>query len=85
MKVTELAKVVAPQSEQVIVGIRPGKKIHEQMIGEEDAPHTYEYPEYYKILPMINNWSSDPNRIKDGVKVPEGFVYNSSNNSEWMS
>ena len=43
MKVTELAKVVAPQSEQVIVGIRPGEKIHEQMIGEEDAPHTYEY------------------------------------------
>jgi UDP-N-acetylglucosamine 4,6-dehydratase len=85
MKVTEVAKACLPDVEQEIVGIRPGEKLHEQMIGVEDAYYTYEYPEHFKILPVINNWSSDPYRIKDGRKVPEGFSYTSDNNSEWMS
>jgi len=55
------------------------------MIGVEDANHTYEYDGYFKILPAINNWSEDPNRIKNGRKVPEGFVYASDTNREWMS
>jgi hypothetical protein len=55
------------------------------MISPEDAYYTYEYPEHFKILPVINNWSSDPVRIKDGKKVPEDFVYASNNNHEWMS
>mgnify|MGYP000728288770 CR=1 FL=1 len=85
MKVTDLARVVAPEAKQEVVGIRPGEKLHEQMIGAEDAYFTYEYPEHYKILPQINNWDKDANRIKDGKKVPEGFVYASDNNAEWMS
>ena len=85
MKVTDLADVVAPDATQKVVGIRPGEKLHEQMIGEEDAFFTYEYPEHYKILPQINNWDKDANRIKDGKRVPEGFVYSSDNNPEWMS
>ena len=85
MKVTSLARVVAPNAIQEVVGIRPGEKLHEQMIGAEDSYFTYEYPEHYKILPQINNWDKDSNRIKDGKKVPEGFVYASDNNSEWMS
>lgn len=85
MKVTDLARVVAPEAKQEIVGIRPGEKLHEQMIGAEDSYFTYEYPEHYKILPQINNWDKDANRIKDGKKVPEGFVYSSDNNTEWMS
>jgi UDP-N-acetylglucosamine 4,6-dehydratase (inverting) len=85
MKVTDLARVVAPDAKQEVVGIRPGEKLHEQMIGAEDAYFTYEYPEHYKILPQINNWDKDANRIKDGKKVPEGFVYASDNNTEWMS
>jgi UDP-N-acetylglucosamine 4,6-dehydratase (inverting) len=85
MKVTDLASVVAPEAKQEVVGIRPGEKLHEQMIGAEDAYFTYEYPEHYKILPQINNWDRDANRIKDGKKVPEGFVYASDNNAEWMS
>ncbi|PQA84840.1 UDP-N-acetylglucosamine 4,6-dehydratase (inverting) [Limnohabitans sp. TS-CS-82] len=84
MKVTDLARVVAPGCKQEIVGIRPGEKLHEQMIGAEDAYYTYEYPEHYKILPAIHNWDQDANRIKDGNKVSEGFVYASDNNSEWM-
>ena len=85
MGVTDLARVVAPEAKQEVVGIRPGEKLHEQMIGAEDAYFTYEYPEHYKILPQINNWDKDANRIKDGKKVPEGFVYASDNNAEWMS
>ena len=85
MKVTDVAHACVPNAEQEVVGIRPGEKLHEQMIGSEDALHTYEYPEYFKILPAINNWSSDPYRIKDGIKVSENFNYSSDNNSEWMN
>jgi UDP-N-acetylglucosamine 4,6-dehydratase (inverting) len=85
MKVTDLARVVGPDCKQEVVGIRPGEKLHEQMIGAEDAYYTYEYPEHYKILPAINNWDQDVNRIKDGTKVTKGFVYASDNNSEWMT
>lgn len=85
MKVTDVASVVAPDAEQEVVGIRPGEKLHEQMIGFEDAPYTYEYPEHFKILPAIHEWDKDANRIKDGKKVPEGFIYSSDNNQEWMS
>ena len=85
MKVTDLATVVAPEAKQEVVGMRPGEKLHEQMIGAEDAYYTYEYPEHFKILPQINNWDKDSNRIKDGKRVPEGFVYASDNNTEWMT
>jgi FlaA1/EpsC-like NDP-sugar epimerase len=76
--------VVAPEARQEVVGIRPGEKLHEQMISAEDAYYTYEYPEHFKILPTINGWSNCPKRIKTGKKVPEGFVYASDNNTEWM-
>jgi len=85
MKVTDVANVIAPDAKQKIVGIRPGEKLHEQMIGAEDSCSTYEYPEHFKILPQINNWAEDQKRIKDGVKVPEGFVYASDSNPVWMS
>jgi UDP-N-acetylglucosamine 4,6-dehydratase (inverting) len=85
MKVTDIARVIAPNARHDVVGIRPGEKLHEQMIGPEDAPHTYEYPEHFKILPAIHNWSASPVRIKDGVKVPEGFTYASDTNAEWMT
>ena len=54
------------------------------MIGEEDALYTYEYPEYFKILPSINEWSKDPKRIGSGSKVDSSFRYSSDNNSDWM-
>jgi UDP-N-acetylglucosamine 4,6-dehydratase len=85
MKVTDLAKAVAPEAGHEFIGIRPGEKLHEQMISEEDSFYTYEYPEHYKILPAIHNWAADLQRIKDGVKVKEGFSYTSDNNTEWMS
>ena len=85
MKVIDIARVIAPEATQRIVGIRPGEKVHEQMIGNEDAEFTYEYPAYYKILPSINDWARDNARIKDGVKVPEGFSYTSDANQWWMT
>jgi UDP-N-acetylglucosamine 4,6-dehydratase (inverting) len=85
MNITDIAKAVSETAEQKIIGIRPGEKIHEQMIGLEDAPHTYEYSDHYKILPAIYNWSSDPLRNKGGTIVDENFTYSSDNNKEWMS
>lgn len=85
MKITDIALSVAPNTKQKIIGIRPGEKIHEQMIGFEDAPHTYEYDKHYKILPAIHNWSSDPSRIKNGKLVSSDFTYSSDNNKEWMT
>ncbi|QHG73088.1 UDP-N-acetylglucosamine 4,6-dehydratase (inverting) [Ensifer adhaerens] len=85
MQVTALARAIAPEAKLDIVGIRPGEKLHEQMIGEEDAFHTYEYEEHFKILPAIHNWTASEARIKDGKKVPQGFSYTSDNNSAWMT
>lgn len=85
MKVTDLARVVAPECRLDVVGIRPGEKLHEQMIGAEDSFFTFEYPEHFKILPAINDWGVSPERIKNGKKVPEGFVYSSDSNIAWMS
>ena len=85
MKITELASAISPDAQHEIVGIRPGEKLHEQMIGEEDAEFTYEYSEHYKILPAINNWGASKERIKDGKRVVDGFYYTSDNNVEWMS
>jgi UDP-N-acetylglucosamine 4,6-dehydratase (inverting) len=84
MKVTDVALAVDENAEQKEVGIRPGEKLHEQMIGVEDAIYTYEYPGYFKILPSINNWSNDSKRIGSGVKVDPNFIYSSDNNAEWM-
>lgn len=84
MKVTDIARVVAPDARHEIIGIRPGEKIHEQMIGIEDAPYTFEYPEHFKILPAIHNWSEDAGRIKNGVPVADDFTYTSANNADWM-
>lgn len=84
MKVTDIARVLAPEARHEIIGIRPGEKLHEQMVGLEDAFYTYEYDSYFKILPQINNWANCADRIKDGVKVAEDFVYSSDKNPEWM-
>lgn len=84
MNIKDIAKAIAPDAQHEIIGIRPGEKLHEQMISSEDSYHTYSYPQHFKILPVINQWSADSNRIKDGRKVPEDFTYTSDTNDEWM-
>ena len=85
MRIVDIAKAIDPKIKHVVVGTRPGEKLHEQMIGIEDSPFTYEFEDYYKILPAINNWSKDPNRINSGKLVTDGFVYSSETNPDKMS
>ena len=85
MNIVDIAKSVSLKSKIKYIGIRPGEKIHEQMIGFEDSPYTYEYNSYYKIFPSIHNWSSDPSRIRDGKKVSENFTYSSDTNKDWLT
>jgi FlaA1/EpsC-like NDP-sugar epimerase len=84
MKIIDVALAVDENAKQEEIGIRPGEKLHEQMIGIEDALYTYEYPENFKILPSIYDWAKDEARIGDGIRVPEDFTYTSNNNKEWM-
>jgi UDP-N-acetylglucosamine 4,6-dehydratase len=85
MKVVDIARAVDENARQEIIGIRPGEKLHEQMISYEDAAHTFNYEGYYKILPAIHEWSQDAARINHGKKVDPDFTYSSDNNKEWMS
>ena len=85
IKVTDIARAIAPKAKHKIIGIRPGEKLHEQMISAEDSEYTYEYSSYYKILPQINDWAKDTKRIKKGTKVSKDFIYASNTNSDWMT
>ena len=85
MNILEIAKAIAPEAKINIIGIRPGEKIHEQMIGVEDAPHTMEYEGYYKILPALYGWSQDKKRIGLGRPVADDFVYESLSNNDYMT
>lgn len=85
MKILDILEAIKPGAHYEVIGIRPGEKLHEQMIGMDDAQHTYEYNDYYKILPVINNWTTSQERINDGLKVEAGFQYNSRDNTKWMS
>ena len=85
MNILDIAEAVDPSADVDTIGIRPGEKLHGQMIGLEDAPYTYKYDGYFKILPAINDWSDDVDRIKDGIKVAPDFIYSSDNNDEWMT
>jgi len=85
VKILDLAKAIAEGASIEFTGIRPGEKLHEQMIGLEDAIYTYEYQNYFKVLPAIHNWCFDPLRIKGGRSVSQDFAYTSDGNNEWMS
>jgi UDP-N-acetylglucosamine 4,6-dehydratase/5-epimerase len=83
MKVTDLAKAIAPECEIDIVGIRPGEKLHEAMIMEDDARHTKEFDTYYVIQPEFPWWSEE--YVSAGKYLKEGFKYTSDNNTEWLN
>ena len=85
MTVMDIARAIDENADFNFVGVRPGEKIHEQMISVEDAPYTLEYDGFFKILPSIHEWSKDPLRIKGGTPVGKDFVYSSNLNSDWMS
>lgn len=84
MRIMDLAKAIAPELGTHIIGIRPGEKIHEQMISQEDARHTLEFDDYYIIQPDLTWWKNEAKNI-GGKPVPEDFSYNSGTNTEWLS
>lgn len=85
MKVVDIAKTISSYAKIKYIGIRPGEKIHEQMIGLEDAPYTYEYEKYFKILPAIYDIYKNKRYVKNGLKVKSNFVYSSNKNKKWMT
>lgn len=85
MQITEIANAFSSDNPPVLVGIQPGEKLHEQMIGAEDAPFTYDYGDFYKIVPAINLWDSSADLVKNGVLVEPEFQYSSDKNEVWMS
>jgi UDP-N-acetylglucosamine 4,6-dehydratase len=83
-RITDVAKAIAPNLEQKVVGIRPGEKIHEEMITSSDSFYTYDLGKYYTILPSVTNFNlQDFIKTFKAKKVPEGFEYNSGDNTEW--
>jgi len=87
MRVTDLANAIAPGCKQDIIGIRPGEKLHEAMVGEEESLTTYEYSNFYVIQPQIKLWEKDRNydyRGEAGKLVEQGFSYSSDNNNVWL-
>lgn len=82
MNIMDLAKAIAPECEIDVVGIRPGEKLHEAMIMEDDARHTREFDTYYVIQPEFPWWG---NREDEGKTLPDGFSYTSDRNQEWLS
>ncbi|PWG82335.1 UDP-N-acetylglucosamine 4,6-dehydratase (inverting) [Pararcticibacter amylolyticus] len=85
-RITELATAIAPECRQEIVGIRPGEKVHEEMITSSDSFTTYDLGKYYAILPQVTNFDLNDYIRHFGAKpVERGFQYNSGQNSEWVS
>ena len=85
MNIMQIADAISSSAEKKIIGIRPGEKLHEQMIGSEDAPYTYEFDDYFKILPMRHEWNDIPFDVSKDNLVKADFTYSSANNTEWMS
>lgn len=85
-KITEVAKAIAPECKIEIVGIRPGEKVHEEMITESDSFSTYDLGKYYVILPQVTNWNLQE-YIKEfkAKKVAEGFQFSSGKNTDWVN
>lgn len=85
MNVVNIAKCIAPNSRIKIIGIRPGEKLHEQMIGIEDTPNTFEFDNFYKIIPTITKWPREKFNLESARPVTHDFTYTSETNKDWMS
>ncbi len=81
--VLDLARAIAPDAEHDIVGIRPGEKLHEEMISDDDARRTFEFDDYYVITPVLAGWT-DADPYRDAKPVPDGFAYRSDTNDLWL-
>ena len=85
-KITDVAEAIAPNASKPEVGIRPGEKIHEEMITASDSFYTYDLGKYFAILPSLHSWDLQEYISANNAKrVDEGFSYNSGANEEWES
>jgi len=85
MKIVDLAEAIAPGCKHQIVGIRPGEKIHEVLITEDDARHTLEFKDFYIIEPEFHWWSGETHKSNGGKVVKKGFKYTSDTNDRWLT
>jgi len=85
IKITDLAKAMAPDLPINVIGTRPGEKIHEMMISKDDARNTVEFDEYYVIEPEFDWWEIRKKYQKEGKPVQEDFEYTSGKNKEWLT
>ena len=85
-KIMDVAKAIGPNCVHEVIGIRPGEKIHEEMITSSDSFSTYDLGKYYSILPQVPSWNLE-DYVKNfkAKKVPLGFQYNSGENTEWLN
>ena len=81
--IVDLAAAIAPDAEIDVIGVRPGEKLHEEMISEDDARRTFAFDDHYVIAPLLNEWTGG-NRWEDGKQLPEGFSYRSDTNDQWL-
>lgn len=85
MRMEDFARAIAPDAEIKEIGIRPGEKMHEVMIPEDDARHSREYSDHYRIIPEFLNWEAPKEFGNEGEKLPEGFSYTSDKNKLWLT
>jgi UDP-N-acetylglucosamine 4,6-dehydratase len=85
MNIMDLARVIAPDAKHDFVGIRPGEKLHETMIPEDDARRSLEFDDHFVIQPDFNFWEAKSSSYKTGKPCPEGFRYSSEINTHWLT
>jgi len=85
-RIMDVARAVAPEAKIEVVGIRPGEKLHELMIPEDDARHSLEYPDHFVIQPDFEWWMRRQHRLPEGGRpCPDGFSYRSDTNDQWLT
>ena len=83
MRITDLAKALAPKAKLKVIGIRPGEKIHEEMISASDARRSVDMGDYFVIMPEFEWWTREPQNC--GKRMAEGFSYTSDQNEVWLT